>query len=148
MPSPELEPLLSILNLTVDHVMVPPTPLEPEEFQNVCSEMMRQTGDAKGLDEDGQVEIAEKETDAPAPHPHLLPEPPPPSSDRILVPVLRFFGPVVRGDPARQPSRLRSWRQSGCLHVHGAFPYLLARPVAAGPDGSSHHRGSQRRARL
>ena len=142
MPSPELEPLLSILNLTVDHVMVPPTPLEPEEFQNVCSEMMRQTGDAKGLDEDGQVEIAEKETDAPAPHPHLLPEPPPPSSDRILVPVLRFFGPVVRGDPERQPSRLRSWRQSGCLHVHGAFPYLLARPVAAGPDGSSHHRGS------
>ena len=25
--------------------------------------------------------------------------------------------------------------QTGCLHIHGAFPYLLARPVQAGPDG-------------
>lgn len=31
--------------------------------------------------------------------------------------------------------------QSGCLHIHGAFPYMIARPVEAGPDASaSFHR--------
>lgn len=47
----------------------------------------------------------------------------------IKVPVIRIFGPLVR-DPGRGPL------QSACLHVHGAFPYLLARPLVAGPDGS------------
>ena len=27
--------------------------------------------------------------------------------------------------------------QSGCLHIHGAYPYLLARPIKAGADASS-----------
>ena len=47
----------------------------------------------------------------------------------VKVPVVRIFGPLLR-DARRGPL------QSACLYVHGAFPYLLARPVVAGPDGS------------
>jgi len=48
--------------------------------------------------------------------------------ENILVPVIRVFGPLKRvGDHPLQ---------SGCLYIHGAFPYILARPVVAGPDGS------------
>lgn len=47
----------------------------------------------------------------------------------IQVPVIRIFGPLLR-NPRIGPL------QSACLHVHCAFPYLLARPVVAGPDGS------------
>ena len=50
---------------------------------------------------------------------------------RQKVPVMRVFGPVVRGGSEEEPL------QSCCLYIHGAFPYLLARPAAAGPDGSS-----------
>ncbi len=48
---------------------------------------------------------------------------------RLKVPVLRVFGPVLR-NPLIPPL------QSACLYIHGAFPYMLARPVVAGPDGS------------
>jgi hypothetical protein len=34
------------------------------------------------------------------------------------------------------------YHQSGCLHIHGAYPYMLARPVKAGPDGSSFFFGN------
>jgi hypothetical protein len=59
---------------------------------------------------------------------------------RVEVPVLRIFGPLIRRDStARHPSRLvQEPHQSACLYIHGAFPYLLARPVVAGPDGSIH----------
>ena len=82
-------PFLSVLNVVVDHIMVPPTPLEPEEFQH----------------------------------------------QTCRVPVLRVFGPVLRRDSGScvEPN------QSACLYIHGAFPYLLARPIVAGPDGSLHH---------
>jgi hypothetical protein len=52
---------------------------------------------------------------------------------QIPVPVLRVFGPIVRDAsvPDGEP------KQSACLYIHGAYPYLLARPVLAGPDGSS-----------
>ncbi|KAG7363113.1 replicative DNA polymerase [Nitzschia inconspicua] len=49
----------------------------------------------------------------------------------LKVPVLRVFGPVIRNDPPL-PRPL----QSACLYIHNAFPYMLARPVIAGPDGS------------
>ena len=49
--------------------------------------------------------------------------------DALLVPVIRVFGPLLR-DPHSQPL------QSACMYIHGAFPYILARPVVAGPDGS------------
>ena len=68
---------------------------------------------------------------------------------RIEVPVLRIFGPVLRdgkheaftdrvGSTQETKPRI-SQPQSGCLHVHGAYPYLLARPIVAGPDASMHH---------
>lgn len=47
----------------------------------------------------------------------------------ILVPVIRIFGTLKRAGGG-QPL------QSACLYIHGAFPYILARPVVAGPDGS------------
>ena len=80
------------------------------------------------------------------------------------VPVLRIFGPVLRnGDDSAyhrctQDDKTKTFEstpssadssanntsysqqpQSGCLHIHGAYPYMLARPVVAGPDGSMHH---------
>lgn len=35
-PTTAKDPLLSILNVVVDHVMMPPSPLEPREFREVC----------------------------------------------------------------------------------------------------------------
>lgn len=49
--------------------------------------------------------------------------------NHLEVPVIRIFGPLLR-DPHSQPL------QSACLYIHGAYPYILARPVVAGPDGS------------
>ena len=117
------QPFVSVLNIIVDHRMRKPTPLEPEEFE-----------EAK-------------------------------SNKSIRVPVMRVFGPAVRGrtpnipsdqdrkkqsdlpsssssstPPSRKPKKSRqsnSPHQSCCLFIHGAFPYMVARPVAAGPDGSS-----------
>ena len=53
----------------------------------------------------------------------------------IRVPVIRVFGPILRRQslPTQHPPA-----QSACLHIHGAFPYILARPRLAGPDGSIH----------
>jgi hypothetical protein len=89
-----------------------------------------------------------------------------PCNSSVLVPVLRIFGPVLRngddsayhhctqdnvsnaknldstpssaGDSSTNTSYSQQ-PQSGCLHIHGAYPYMLARPVVAGPDGSMHH---------
>jgi hypothetical protein len=36
--------------------------------------------------------------------------------------------------------------QSGCLHVHGVFPYMIARPVEAGPDASADFNRAYQRA--
>eukprot|EP00978_Attheya_sp_CCMP212_P005618 scaffold12580_cov55-Attheya_sp.AAC.8 len=116
-------PIFSILNLVVDHIMVPPSPLEPEEFQTVLSSH-----------QDGITNTYGEKA--------------------VEVPVLRIFGPLLRRrepptspvdgrmDPnhynmAKVTSKDESPQQSGCLHIHGAFPYLLARPIIAGPDGST-----------
>lgn len=55
----------------------------------------------------------------------------------ISVPVLRFFGPIIRRDLASTTEThvFPEPVQSACLYVHNAFPYLLARPIIAGPDG-------------
>ena len=84
-------PFFSVLNVVVDHAMVPPTPLESQEFQEVKS------------------------------------------NSRMRVPVLRIFGPIVRAGAA---PTAKEHLQSACLFVHGAFPYMIARPIASGPDGS------------
>jgi hypothetical protein len=56
----------------------------------------------------------------------------------VQVPVLRFFGPIVRRlyDAEVLPTNNVPPQQSACLYIHGAFPYMVARPVLAGPDGS------------
>lgn len=84
-----ITPFCSVLNVVFDHFMVPPSPLEPEEYR----ESVRK---------------------------HSL---------KVRVPLIRVFGPLIRGD-ALEPM------QSACLYIHNAFPYLIARPVLAGPDGS------------
>ena len=59
--------------------------------------------------------------------------------DRIRVPVVRIFGPIVRhNDNNQQHQSIYNLPplQSACLYIHGVFPYILARPVIAGPDGS------------
>jgi hypothetical protein len=77
-------PFLSVLNIVIDHCMMDPTPMEPQEWK------LNQR-----------------------------------------VPILRVFGPAIRDGSTLSPE------QSCCLFIHGAFPYMLARPMAAGPDGSS-----------
>ena len=106
------DPVCSILNVVIQYEMHPPTAMEPREFQQ---EQERQQ----------QKQSGETSSAAPASS----------SSSPLLVPVLRVFGPIVRRDvtvPHRTPA------QSACLYIHGAFPYLLARPCIAGPDGSLH----------
>jgi hypothetical protein len=63
----------------------------------------------------------------------------------LLVPVMRIFGPIIRRQQ-RNDTNLDSTTnnsymnrrpyQSACLYIHGAFPYMLARPTLAGLDGS------------
>jgi len=127
--------ILSILNLVVDHVMVPPSPLEPDEFQwKLRQQNARWTNQNKQEIQNDDICKGEGE---------------------VQVPVIRIFGPVTRGQcsnslPAHQEEkeeetlnqhekqdRIEKKFQSGCLFVHGAFPYLLARPVDAGPEGSN-----------
>ena len=85
-------PFCSVLNVVVDYDMVPPTPLELDEYQESIRD----------------------------------------ASLKLRVPLLRIFGPLIRGG-ALEP------RQSACLYIHNAFPYLIARPIIAGPDGSLIH---------
>lgn len=109
-------PFCSVLNTVVDYCMMPPTSLfELQEFR-------QQQNDLIGS-----------------------------SVSRIQVPVLRIFGPIVRrlwkdndtvhgtgNEKVTTPPRSLGTVQSACLYIHGAYPYVLARPVAAGPDGTGH----------
>jgi len=110
LPSPEesISIMCSVLNLVFDHSMEDPTPMEPEEYHRT-----RKQPQPKQQQPQQQPEQQEEE-DLPIP---------------LKVPVIRIFGPLLR-DAKIGPL------QSACLHIHGAFPYLLARPVMAGPDGS------------
>ena len=123
--------MLSILNLVVDHVMVPPTPLEPDEFQWKLQQQLRQKqvnhfDEKEALDKQQEQNQAEEE-------------------EEVFVPVLRIFGPITHYNPpphftsgASSSSKRQQYssHQSACLHIHGAYPYLLARPLFAGPDGA------------
>lgn len=154
------EPMVSILNLVVDHVMMTPSPLEPDEFQwkYFPQKLQMQNGDDRmnfdlssemGMRMEGEEEDLEMEV----------------ASVDVKVPVVRIFGPIVRRSGMPLPSPQATTRekyqdqsrgmpkeqskegsststatkihQSGCLHIHGAFPYMLARPLEAGADASS-----------
>eukprot|EP00804_Cyclotella_cryptica_P015105 CCRYP_000678-RA/>CCRYP_000678-RA protein AED:0.04 eAED:0.04 QI:194/1/1/1/0.90/0.83/12/2203/2174 len=188
---PASTPLLSILNVVVDHVMMQPCPLEPDEFQMThpqydCTDAVTEASGAvkEGISSNAKHDAVSSkhghddahvkfdaadtlgrsfsdyfpDTHGPAAnHTDAHAKPASESSSRILVPVLRIFGPVLRnGDDLRYHRSTQDdakaascsthanndsysqQPQSGCLHIHGAFPYLLARPVIAGPDGSMH----------
>jgi len=112
----ETNPICSVLNTVIDYVMEPPTIMEPEELL----EAQRQ-------------EASNKEKYPQASGGKSSKEP------LLLVPVIRVFGPILRRDlPVDHPPV-----QSSCLYIHGAFPYLLARPRLAGPDGSIHQKSDQ-----
>ena len=110
-PSSQRQPLAHVLNIAINHVMAPPSPLEPEEFQAAN----------KHKNKNKQDNHDPKKT-----------------ATQPLVPILRVFGPILRGDIPDNNHKDPIPVQTACLYIHGAFPYLLARPVVAGPDGSCH----------
>ena len=187
--------IVSILNLVVDHVMMPPSPLEPDEFQWKRQTFQNQNQNLQcQFDADADADADDGANDDCSmanynAHAHIT-----------EVPVIRIFGPIIRGNgmsdvksgseakssenqnenqetdtgiqsqdqdqdqdqdpslgadipatgtenrhhskPRRKPQpqtqpHQSKMHQSGCLHIHGAFPYMLARPVKAGPDASS-----------
>ena len=99
--------MCSVLNVVIDHTMETITPMEEEEWSNKSNNV---DGDEEINDNHQQQRKREMDKN-------------------LLVPVIRIFGPLLR-DPHSQPL------QSACLYIHGAFPYILARPAIAGPDGS------------
>jgi hypothetical protein len=117
-------PLCSVLNTIVDHVMVPPTPMEPQEYQEVLAGQQQQEKEQeRDLDSSPQLPAQTTIT---------------PTTNGLLVPVMRIFGPVLRRDDDHHDDSTKRPTQSACLYIHGAFPYMLARPATAGPDGSLH----------
>ena len=122
------QPFCSVLNVVVDHIMEPPGPLEPEEF--IESKLPQHEKPSGNLDNDFSESMLPSINGTSKP-----------VDGGLLVPVLRIFGPVIRGGcPFPPPSP----QQSCCLYIHGAYPYLLARPIEAGPDGSLIRRPAQR----
>ena len=120
--------IVSILNLVVDHVMMPPSPLEEDEFKWKLERNKKRVANENGQELSQESDFIEED---------------------IQVPVIRIFGPIIRGRAMPNPNGNGNGnitqntgegriRQSGCVHIHGAYPYLLARPVKAGPDGSSY----------
>ncbi|KAL7565302.1 hypothetical protein ACA910_014590 [Epithemia clementina (nom. ined.)] len=117
------QPLCSVLNTVIDYVMKPPTALESEDLLGHIHSESQWTRD-KSTHEQSHTNG---------------------NNTPLLVPVIRVFGPILRRQnllPLHPPA------QSACLHIHGAFPYLLARPCVAGPDGSLHQNVNAREANM
>ena len=152
--------MISILNVVVDYYMSEPTPLEPQEFQwklMMRQQKLKQESKRKEAMEDKGEEVVESLKEEKSPSHFSLSQNDTVVQQDIQVPVLRIFGPIVRGQripiaeskprqsnetetstkDKAQTSKKTPYLQSACLHIHEAYPYLLARPVAAGPDGSS-----------
>jgi len=188
------DPILSILNVVVDHVMMPPTPMEPMEFREVCrmEQKLKERQQTQHTQENGdsnhlfQLQTPSKNTKEAEQYIHAdnndsnsskkdesiqLPSHLSNENVCIRVPIIRVFGPVLKDgnyeeyinssqslannsgnmssqtsdnsttNPQQQTKKHTRIQQpqSGCLHIHGAYPYMLARPIIAGPDGSMHH---------
>jgi len=134
-------PLCSVLITVIDHVMVDPTPLEEEEFQDVNAAYVNPS--EKESNSLCKMSDLEKLSTPSMKKSDVLGTPgldaPKPSSPKIQVPLMRIFGPIIRRRRrSGSSSGILEPQQSACLYIHGAFPYLLARPVIAGPDGSIH----------
>lgn len=98
---------ISVLNVVMDYYMSEPTPLEPTEFQ-MSRAKNKQNNEEKGAFHSKHASMM------------------------IQVPVVRIFGPVLRGDQGTLSRN--SKRQGGCAHIHNAFPYIICRPASAGMD--------------
>jgi len=126
-------PVCSVLLTVVDHVMVPPSPLEPEEYREVqamASIAAAETAATRTSRGNGEINGNHK-------HDSCLQGIQDQRRCALEVPVLRVFGPIIRQDHSQLQTSHDPPSQSACLYIHGAFPYMLARPVAAGLDGSS-----------
>jgi hypothetical protein len=163
--------IVSILNLVVDYAMKSPSPLEPDEFQWAMQRQRRkrqqqekliqmernvQESSSFQINQFGGADMASEGFDDDEEEGF--------ATDHVQVPVIRIFGPIIRGQaltiknkkqnddndagtPSEEEQKEQNedesrkekiyQHQSGCLHIHGAYPYMLARPIDAGPDGSS-----------
>ena len=114
----------SVLTTVIDFVMMMPSDVfEPDEYeQNLLVSSTINASDCNTTEEHHKPPL-------------------------LLVPVMRIIGPIIR-----RQKRIHSGMdcastmdnhylnrrpyQSACLYVHGAYPYMLARPTLAGLDGS------------
>ena len=154
-PPPPPPPFCSVLTTVVDYIMTDPCPLEPREFHQASrdSERMDRERDHHADDHDSGAPsfgslfpISEKESTAAKSADNNNSYSLPPSA--IQVPVIRVFGPILRRDLQTNAALLKPPTQSACLYIHGAFPYLLARPLIAGPDGGPGRYSLTREQRL
>jgi hypothetical protein len=113
------QPVCSVLNVVVNYVMQPPTALEPREYMQMIQNKANYSEEHNEQSIDKPLSIAD----------------PANTKTSVRVPVLRIFGPIVRRDTSSENTKPV---QSACVYIHGAYPYLLARPRIAGPDGSLH----------
>lgn len=147
--------MCSVLNVVIDHTMEPVTPLEEEEW---IQQQQQQQRLQRQRQHRHPAPLLSEEAAAASHGAHGGPfrggppggtngdNPADGAAFQLLVPVIRIFGPVLRGPSRHRPTSSSSSSslpplQSACLYVHGAFPYLLARPVAAGPDGGLNRAG-------
>jgi hypothetical protein len=141
------EPICSVLNVVIDFTMEPPCPLEPEEFLQVYPHpsLPPQKGSTKdsffGNDSSHQDRRYTNKTTTATTGGGVVGAIK--GNHQLLVPVIRVFGPILRRRGGSGVEGTRSFcrppQQSCCLYIHGAYPYLLARPRQAGPDGSLSH---------
>lgn len=148
--------ICSVLITVIDHIMIKPSPMEPEEYEEMMVFEKEAAASAAAMEAVVAAGAAATSTDTinqnDSTHPFIKISSPINNKSgsmsannnitskesqlsTLRVPVLRIFGPIIRRRldldnnvnlPVREPS------QTACLYVHGAFPYLLARPVIAG----------------
>ena len=106
---------ISILNVVMDYYMSDPTPMEPTEF-HLMSRSRASTKNDENTEPKGAFHYSRQATT---------------NSMMMQVPVVRIFGPILRGDLKHNR---KCKRQNGCAHIHNAFPYIICRPAFAGMD--------------
>lgn len=147
--------ICSVLITVTDHVMMEPSPMEPEEYQEKIQVEKEAAATAAAMKAvaasaastiknniNNEILVDEQSANNERIHNHrsdVAAIGDTTNDDReshpsLRVPVMRIFGPIIRRRADRDGENLpvREPSQSACLYVHGAFPYLLARPVMAG----------------
>jgi hypothetical protein len=119
------QPTLSIMNIIIDYYMSDPTPLSWDEFEQVQRYKLRDK--LKDLAKEGPSPDANYRNDD--------------NPIMIQIPVVRIFGPLLKHSHSSIVSNVSNNSstisaalntvpcQNGCVHIHNAFPYLVARPT-------------------